>query len=120
MDLQRQHEERNRLANMMKKISEDIKEYKLPTPVRVKAQMKKLKKSDREIEARLLEMRFNEMSSNFKSYSRERRHDIFFSKTNPPPVGQYRPKEDYIQSQSPRPKMPKQHINEELATSRKY
>ena len=49
--------------------------------------MKKLKKSDREIEARLEEMRYKELTSNFKSYSRERRHEIFFSKTNPPPVG---------------------------------
>ena len=100
---------------MMKEIPDEMKEKRLPTPVRVKNQMKKLKKSDREIEARLEEMRFNQLQANFKSYSRERRHEIFFSKTNPPDIGKYSPKEEFILKSSPRPKILKEHVNEDAA-----
>jgi hypothetical protein len=48
-------------------------------------------------------------TSNFKSYSRERRQEIFASKTNPPAVGTYHP----LSSEFSR----RTHINREHITT---
>lgn len=53
--------------------------------------MKEQRVGDKEIEQRLFALRHKEFSANFKSYSRDRRDEIFSNKTNPPPVGQYNP-----------------------------
>ena len=75
----------------MKEIDEAIKERSLSEAIRLRKQLKEARVSDKEIEARLFALKHKEFSSNFKSYSRDRRDEIFASKTNPPPVGQYNP-----------------------------
>jgi hypothetical protein len=71
----------------MKDIEESIKERSLSEAVRLRKQLKEARVSDKEIEARLFALRHKEFSANFKSYSRDRRDEIFSNKTNPPPVG---------------------------------
>jgi hypothetical protein len=53
----------------------------------MKKKFKNNKISEKEVIQKLLEMKKKELTSNFKSYSRERRMEIFSNKTNPPPVG---------------------------------
>ena len=54
-------------------------------------ELKSKKVSDKEVEARVNALNFKSLSSNFKSYGRERRAQIFSNKTNPPAVGAYHP-----------------------------
>jgi hypothetical protein len=54
-------------------------------------ELKSKKVSDKEVEARVKALNFKSLTSNFKSYSRDRRDQIFSNKTNPPAVGAYHP-----------------------------
>jgi hypothetical protein len=71
----------------MKLISEEIKESELTEFQKMKKRLKNSKASEKEVIQKLLELKKREFTSNFKSYSRERRMEIFSNKTNPPPVG---------------------------------
>lgn len=78
----------------MKKIEDSIREDGFSDYKKVKRQLQEMKGSDKDVEQRLFELRQKHFTSNFKSYSRERRNVIFANKSNPPPVGQYHPKKE--------------------------
>ena len=63
----------------------------------VKRSMREAKMTDKDIELKIFEQKKRLFTSNFKSYSRDRRNQIFSNKTNPPPVGQYHPKKEMVQ-----------------------
>ena len=96
----------------MRDIEDAIKERTLSTAAttfnrplalqeaRLKKQLKEAKASDKEIEQKLFQLRWKEFSCNFKSCSRERRIEIFANKTNPPPMGHYRPKKAFVETSS--------------------
>lgn len=58
--------------------------------------MRDSKITDKDIENKLFDQKKKDFTSNFKSYSRDRRNQIFSNKTNPPPVGQYHPKKEKV------------------------
>lgn len=87
----------NMLAYEMKKIDDSIKEDKLTDYQRIKRQLRDTKGSEKDVEMKLFEKKQRFFTSNFKSYSRDKRNDIFSNKTNPPPVGQYHPKKEVTQ-----------------------
>ncbi len=68
-------------------ISEEIKESELTEFQKMKKKLKNSKASEKEVIQKLLELKKRDFTSNFKSYSRDRRMEIFSNKTNPPPVG---------------------------------
>ena len=68
-------------------ISEEIKESELTEFQKMKKKLKNSKVSEKEVIQKLLELKKRDFTSNFKSYSRDRRMEIFSNKTNPPPVG---------------------------------
>ena len=72
------------------------------------------------MEQRLFELRQKHFTSNFKSYSRDRRNDIFASKTNPPPVGQYHPKKEVTFHKSRSPHFDPHHFSAVEAFDRKF
>lgn len=104
----------------MKKIDESIREDKLSDYQKVKRQVREAKGTDKDVQMRLLELRQRHFTSNFKSYSRDRRNVIFSSKTNPPPVGQYHPKKEVVQHRGRDPHFDPHHVTAEEAYKVKF
>ena len=113
MNRQAQQELQNRLKNQMRDIEEAIKERSMTEVARLRKTLKEQKVGEREIEQRVFELKAKEFSSNFKSYSRDRRDEIFSNKTNPPAVGTYHPIRDLTEPASLKMTVKGHHIAKE-------
>ena len=60
-------------------------------------------------------MKRRQFTSNFKSYSRDRRDEIFSNKTNPPAVGTYHPIRELTEPSSLIANIKGEHLNQKNA-----
>ena len=65
-------------------------------------------------------MRWKDFDSTFKACSRERRIEIFANRTNPPPLGHYRPKIEFTETSSFDPHINGEHETEKEALEKKF
>lgn len=86
----------NMLANEMKKIDELIKQDKLSDHQKVRRQLREKGGGDKDVEARLFEIKSKNFTCSFKTYTRDQRNKVLDSKMSTPGVGLYHPKKELV------------------------
>lgn len=109
----------------MKKIEMEIQDNKLSEVEKLQKQLKDMKSGDKsgmqekDIVAKIVQLKQRSFSNHFKVCSREKRTLAFSNKTNPPGVGHYHPRKEVILTNSRNPHIDSTHLNEFEAIKRK-
>ena len=81
----------------MNKIEKEIEQSKIPELKKLQRKIKENKNPTEQDLKAIVKLKTKDNTVHFKNISREKRIDIYSNKTNPPPVGHYRPKLEAVE-----------------------